>query len=117
MTADAALKEIARQEGRFEKIGFKNGLMLAKSAREYHAEMLALHTKVAAASKSHKAAKAKLARLEASAVRAGQLAAGNPEILRLRRVVKSGEHLIHRENVARLRLVDKVKRLGTMSPD
>ena len=31
MTADAALKEIARQELRFEEIGFKNGLMLAKS--------------------------------------------------------------------------------------
>ena len=37
MTADAALKEIARQERRFEKIGFKNGERLIN--REHIAQL------------------------------------------------------------------------------
>ena len=49
MTSKEALREIARQERRFEKLGFENGLMLAKSAREYYAEMLELQGMVAAA--------------------------------------------------------------------
>ena len=111
MTADAALKEIARQERRFEKIGFKNGLMLAKSAREYYAEMLELQGKVAAGEKSHKAAKAKLEKLE-SAHRGENKR--NPELERIRRVVKSRERLIRKENTARLRFEEKVKRLATI---
>ena len=114
MTADAVLKEIARQEKRFEKIGFKNGLMLAKSAREYLAEMVALRGKVAAAAKSHKADKARLAKLEAAATLLGQHGKCNPKIVRLRRIVKSGERLINREHIAQLRLEEKVKRLAAI---
>lgn len=115
MTADAALKEIAQQERRFEKIGFKNGLMLAKSAREYHAELLVCHDRVLAGAKAHREAKTKLAKLEAAAARAGRPGASVAEIVRLRRVVKSGERLIRKEHVARIRLDEKVKKLATMS--
>ena len=114
MTADAALKEISRQERRFEKIGFRNGLMLAKSAREYLAEMVALHGKVAAAAKAHKADKDMLAKLEAESTRLGQHGKCNPKIVRLRRKVKSGERLINREHVAQLRLEEKVRRLAVI---
>ena len=112
MTADAALKEIVCQERRFEKIGFKNGLMLAKSAREYHAEMVALHGKVTAAAKTHKADKARLAKLEAASKLLGQHGKCNPKIVRLRRMVRSGERLINKEHVAQLRLEAKVRRLA-----
>ena len=127
MTSKEALREIARQERRFEKIGFKNGLMLAKSyppakgcpeggsmrgAREYLAEMVALHGKVAAAAKTHKADKDRLAKLEAASTLLGQHGKCNPKIVRLRRMVKSGERLINREHIAQLRLDEKVKRLG-----
>ena len=111
MTADAALKEIARQERRFEEIGFKNGLMLAKSARDYYAEMLEWQGKVAAAAKSHEAAKAKLGRLVIAHKGENKK---NPELERTRRIVKSGERLIRKENVARLRFEEKVKRLATI---
>ena len=63
MTSKEALREIARQERRFEKFGFKNGIMLAKSARDYYAEMIEWQGKVAAAAKSHAVAKAKLENL------------------------------------------------------
>ena len=114
MTADAALKEIARQERRFEKIGFKNGLMLAKSAREYLAEMVALHDKVEAAAKTYRADKARLAKLEAASTLPGQHGKCNPKVVRLRRIVKSGERLINREHVAQLRLEEKVRRLAVI---
>ena len=111
MTADAALKEIARQEKRFEKIGFKNGLMLAKSARDYYAEMLEWQGKVAAAAKSHETAKAKLEKLVIAHKGENKRI---PELERIRRIVKSGERLIRKENVARLRFEEKVKRLATI---
>ena len=112
MTSKEALREIARQERRFEKLGFENGLMLAKSAREYYAEMLELQGKVAAAAKAHEAAKAKLEKLVAAHKGENKR---NPELERVRRIVKSGERLIRKENVARLRLEEKLKRLGTIS--
>ena len=111
MTTDAALKEIARQERRFEKIGFKNGLMLAKSARDYYEEMLEWQGKVAATAKSHEAAKAKLEELVIAHRGENKR---NPELERVRRFVKSGERLIRKENVARLRFEEKVKRLATI---
>lgn len=114
MTSSVAAREIARQERRFEKLGFKNGLMLAKSAREYHDEVLALRGKVAAASKTYKAAKTRLAKLEAAAAKSGPCGRCSAEVLRLRRIVKSGERLISREHVAQLRLEEKVKRLATI---
>ena len=111
MTNKEALREIVRQEGRFEKIGFKNGIMLAKSAREYYAEMLELQGKVAAAAKSHETAKAKLEKLVIAHKGENKR---NPELERIRRIVKSGERLIRKENVARLRFEEKVKRLATI---
>ena len=111
MTSKEALREIARQERRFEKLGFKNGIMLAKSARDYYAEMLEWQGKVAAAAKSHKAAKAKLEELVIAHRGENKR---NPELERIRRIVKSGERLIRKENVARLRFEEKVKRLATI---
>ena len=111
MTSKEALREIARQERRFEKIGFKNGLMLAKSARDYYAEMLEWQGKVAAAAKSHAAAKVELGKLVAAHKGENKR---NPELERVRRIVKSGERLIRKENVARLRFEEKVKRLATI---
>ena len=111
MTSKEALREIARQERRFEKLGFNNGIMLAKSARDYYAEMLEWQGKVAAAAKSHKATKAKLEELVIAHRGENKR---NPELERIRRIVKSGERLIRKENVARLRFEEKVKRLATI---
>ena len=111
MTSKEALREIARQEKRFEKLGFKNGIMLAKSARDYYAEMLEWQGKVAAAAKSHAAAKAKLEKLVVAHKGENRR---NPELERVRRIVKSGDRLIRKENVARLRFEEKVKRLATI---
>ena len=111
MTSKEALREIARQERRFEKLGFKNGIMLVKSAREYYAEMLEWQGKVAAAAKSHEVAKAKLGKLVAAHTGENKR---NPELERVRRIVKSGERLIRKENVARLRFEEKLKRLATI---
>ena len=111
MTSKEALREIARQERRFEKFGFKNGIMLAKSARDYYAEMIEWQGKVAAAAKSHAVAKAKLEKLVAAHKGENKK---NPELERIRRIVKSGERVIRKENVARLRFEEKVKRLATI---
>ena len=111
MTGKEALREIARQERRFEKLGFENGLMLVKSAREYYKEMLEWRGKVAAAAMSHEAAKAKLEKLVIAHRGENKR---NPELERVRRIVKSGERLIHKENVARLRFEEKLKRLATI---
>ena len=115
MTADVALREIVRDERRLAKLGIKGGLMLAKSAREYHAQLLLCHDRVVAGAKDHREAKAKLAKLEEMAARAGRPGASVAEIVRLRRIVKSGERLIRKEHVARIRLDEKVKKLATMS--
>ena len=115
MTLSAAQREIARQQKRFEKLGFKNGMMLAKSAQEYLDEVVMLRGKVAAVEKSHREAKARLAKLESTAAaHSGQNGRCSAEILRLRRAVKSGERLINKEHVARLRLEEKVSRLATI---
>lgn len=126
MTSKEALREIARHERRFEKLGFKNGIMLAKSyppakgcpeggsmrgARDYYTEMLEWQGKVAAAAKSHKAAKAKLEELVIAHRGENKR---NPELERIRRIVKSGERMVRKENVARLRFEEKVKRLATI---
>ena len=111
MTSKEALREIDRQERRFEKLGFENGLMLVKSAREYYEEMLEWQGKVAATAKSHEAAKAKLEKL---VIAHGGENKRNPELERIRRIVKSAERLIRKENVARLRFEEKVRRLSTI---
>ena len=120
MTSKEALREIARQERRFEKLGFKNGIMLVKSyppakgcpeggsmrgARDYYVEMLEWQGKVAAAAK---------AKLEELVIAHRGENKRNPELERIRRIVKSGERLIRKENVARLRFEEKVKRLSTI---
>ena len=116
MTDDKTLREIVRHEKRLQKLGLANGLMLAKSARECHAELLACREKVAANAKAHTAAKARLAKLEAAAAKARESRGKghDAELLRWRRVVKSGERLICREHVMRLRLEDKVRRLAAL---
>ena len=114
MISRQILQEISRHEARFRKIDFKNGLMLAKSARDYYAELLVCHEKVSAGAKTHSEAKAKLAKLEAEAAKARRHGASVPEIVRLRRIVKSGEYLIKKEHIFRMRLEEKIKALSTM---
>jgi len=123
MTDNEALREIERQEKRFSGEKSGRGAMLAKSARDYYKLLKDAEKKFAAVEGKYKPAKVSLAKLEAAAKAAEALARAKiaeaqklrSKMVGLRKIVKNGDSLKCKENVARLRLVEKLKCLKTMA--
>ena len=120
MTNAVALKKIACLEARFAKVGNQRGLMLAKSAREYHEAIVEWRKKSAAAAKPAKDAKAKLGKLMASMPKSAsrELEAAKrktaAEAAKLHRIIKSAERMKNQEHVSQLRFDEKVRLLSAM---
>ena len=122
MTDEEALKEIDRQEKRFAAAKCGRGLQLAKSAREYYQTIVKCRQKSAeiaaectAANEKAVAMTAETDRMEAEARQMlKEVSRRRSEAAKLRKVVRNGELIKHQENKARLKFVEKVKRLGTM---
>jgi len=117
-----ALKEIEKQEKRFAAAECQRGMSLVKSARECYGEIEKLHAKFVAVEKEYKAGKAKVDQLMSAAGKAeaeakkliDKAAKLKAEAAKVRKAVTTGDRLLHKENMARIRFEDKVKRLGTM---
>ena len=122
MTDEEALKEIDRQEKRFAAAKCGRGLQLAKSAREYYQTIVECRqksaeaaAKCAAAQKKAIAMTAETDRMEAEARQMlKEVSRRRSEAAKLRKVVRNGELIKHQENKARLKFVEKVKRLATL---
>ena len=123
MTDEEALKEIDRQEKRFAAAKCGRGLQLAKSAREYYQTIVECRQKSAEAAAKCAAAQEKVLamtveadRMEAEARQMlKEVSRRRSEAAKLRKVVRNGELIKHQENKARLKFVEKVKRLGEMA--
>ena len=123
MTDEEALKEIDRQEKRFAAAKYSRGMQLAKSAREYYQTIVECRqksaeaaAKCAAAQKKALAMTAETDRMEAEARQMlKEVSRRRSEAAKLRKVVRNGELIKHQENKARLKFVEKVKRLGEMA--
>ena len=122
MTDEEALKEIDRQEKRFAAAKCGRGLQLAKSAREYYQTIVKCRQKsvevaaeCAAANEKAVSMTAETDRMEAEARQMlKEVSRRRSAIAKLRKVVRNGELIKHQENKARLKFVEKVKRLATM---
>ena len=122
MTDDEALKEIGRHEKRFAAAGYGNGLRLVKSAREYYQTIVKCRQKSAEVAAGCAAAEKKIAvmtpetdRMEAEARQMlKEVSRRRSAVAQLRKVVRNGELVRNREHMARLKFVEKVKRLATI---
>lgn len=122
MTDAEALNEIDRQEKRFAAAGFQRGLGLVKSAREYYDTILECRRKTAevmtkceAAQKKVDAIAAESKKMEDEARRLlAEVARRRSEIVKLRKVIRSGELLRNKEHKSHLMFEKKVARLSTM---
>ena len=122
MTDEEALKEIDRQQKRFAAAKCGRGLQLAKSAREYYQTIVKCRQKsaevaavCAAANEKAVAMTAETDRMEAEARQMlKEVSRRRSAVAKLRKVVHNGELIRNQEHKARLKFVEKVKRLATM---
>ena len=123
MTDEEALKEIDLQEKRFAAAKCGRGLQLAKSAREYYQTIVKCRQKsaevaaeCAAANEKAVAMTAETDRMEAEARQMlKEVSRHRSAVAKLRKVVRNGELIRNQEHKARLKFVEKVKRLGEMT--
>ena len=123
MTDEEALKEIDRQEKRFAAAECGRGLQLAKSAREDYQTIVKCRQKseevaaeCAAANEKAVAMTAEIDRMEAEARQMlKEVSRRRSAVAKLRKVVRNGELIKNQEHKARLKFVEKVKRLGKMA--
>ena len=122
MTEKEALKILAQQEKRFKGAGFGRGVVLAKSAHDYHKAILEWRKKSEACAADYNAAKKRLdaftAELKRKEVQARKLL---DDIARIRKVcvplkktVRNGDILKTRERQAQRRFAEKVDLLRKM---
>ena len=122
MTEKEALKILAQQEKRFKGAGFGRGVVLAKSAHDYHKAILEWRKKSEACAADYNAAKKRLdaftAELKRKEAQSRKLL---DDIARIRKVcvplkktVRNGDILKTRERQAQRRFVEKVDLLRKM---
>ena len=122
MTEKEALKILAQQEKRFKDAGFGRGVVLAKSAHDYHKAILDWRKKADACAAEYGAAKKRLnaftAELKRKEAQARNLL---DDIARIRKVcvplkktVRSGDIVNTRLRAAQRRFVEKVEVLQRM---
>ena len=122
MTEKEALKILAQQEKRFKGAGFGRGVVLAKSAHDYHKAILEWREKSGACAADYNAAKKRLdaftAELKRKEVQARKLL---DDIARIRKVcvplkktVRNGDILKTRERQAQRLFAEKVDLLCKM---
>ena len=122
MTEKEALKILAREEKRFADAGFGRGVVLAKSARDYHKAIGEWKGKADAFAKEYAAAKKKLdaatAELKRKELQARKLLNEVADLRRmcvpLRRKVHHGDILQTRLQTAQRRFAEKVELLSRM---
>ena len=122
MTENEALKILAREEKRFTDAGFGRGIVLAKSAHDYHKAILDWRKKCEAVAADYNGAKKRLdaftAELKRKEAQSRKLL---DDIARIRKVcvplkktVRNGDILKTRERQAQRRFVEKVELLARM---
>lgn len=122
MTEKEALKILAQQEKRFKDAGFGRGVVLAKSARDYHDEIREWKGKADAFDAEYAAAKKKLdaatAALKKKELQARKLLNEVADLRRvcvpLRKKVHHGDILQTRLRAAQRRFAEKVELLSRM---
>ena len=122
MTEKEALKILAQQEKRFKDAGFGRGVVLAKSAHDYHKAIGEWKGKADAFAKEYAAAKKKLdaatAELKRKELQARKLLNEVADLRRmcvpLRRKVHHGDILQTRLQTAQRRFAEKVDLLSRM---
>ena len=122
MTEKEALKILAREEKRFKDAGFGRGVVLAKSAHDYHKAIGEWKGKADAFAKEYAAAKKKLdaatAELKRKELQARKLLDEVADLRRvcvpLRKKVRHGDILQTRLQTAQRRFAEKVDLLRTM---
>ena len=122
MTEKEALKILAREEKRFKDAGFGRGVVLAKSAHDYHKAIGEWKGKADAFAKEYAAAKKKLdaatAELKRKEVQARKLLDEVADLRRvcvpLRKKVHHGDILQTRLQTAQRRFAEKVELLSRM---
>ena len=122
MTEKEALKILAREEKRFKDAGFGRGVVLAKSAHDYHKAIGEWKGKADAFAKEYAAAKKKLdaatAELKRKELQARKLLDEVADLRRvcvpLRKKVHHGDILQTRLQTAQRRFAEKVDLLRTM---
>ena len=122
MTEKEALKVLAREEKRFKDAGFERGIVLAKSAHDYHKAILDWRKKCEACVADYDAAKKRLeaftSELKRKETQARKLL---DDVARIRKVcvplkktVRNGDILKTRLQTAQRRFAEKVDLLRTM---
>lgn len=122
MTEKEALKILAREEKRFKDAGFGRGVVLAKSAHDYHKAIGEWKGKADAFAKEYAAAKKKLdaatAELKRKELQARKLLDEVADLRRvcvpLRKKVHHGDILQTRLQTAQRRFAEKVDLLSRM---
>ena len=122
MTEKEALKILAREEKRFKDAGFGRGVVLAKSAHDYHKAIGEWKGKADAFAKEYAAAKKKLdaatAELKRKELQARKLLDEVADLRRvcvpLRKKVHHGDILQTRLQTAQRRFAEKVELLSRM---
>ena len=122
MTEKEALKILAQQEKRFKDAGFGRGVVLAKSAHDYHKAIGEWRGKADAFAKEYAAAKKKLdaatAELKRKELQARKLLDDIARIRKacvpLKKTVRNGDALKTRERQAQRRFAEKVDLLRRM---
>ena len=122
MTEKEALKILAREEKRFKNAGFGRGVVLAKSAHDYHKAIGEWKGKADAFAKEYAAAKKKLdaatAELKRKELQARKLLDEVADLRRvcvpLRKKVHHGDILQTRLQTAQRRFSEKVELLSRM---
>ena len=122
MTEKEALKILAQQEKRFKDAGFGRGVVLAKSAHDYHKAIGEWKGKADAFAKEYAAAKKKLdaatAELKRKELQARKLLDEVADLRRvcvpLRKKVHHGDILQTRLQTAQRRFAEKVELLSRM---
>ena len=122
MTENEALKILAQQEKRFTDAGFGRGIVLAKSAHDYHKAILDWRKKCEAVAADYNGAKkrldaftAELKRKEAQSRRLlDDIARIRKVCVPLKKTVRNGDILKTRERQAQRRFVEKVELLARM---
>ena len=122
MTEKEALKVLAREEKRFKDAGFGRGIVLAKSAHDYHKAILDWRKKCDACAADYSVAKKRLnaftAELKRKEAQARKLL---DDVARIRKVcvplkkaVRNGDILKTRLQTSQRRFVEKVEVLQRM---
>jgi len=125
MTDKEALRQIEKEEGRFMAANCSRGKMLAKSARDYFRQLKDAEKRFASVEAKYKADRISLAKVDAMVKAAEELIRQKSmevkrlrgEMVRLRTSIKSGDRVLSKVNVARIRMIEKVKALKTMKAE